>query len=49
VLQAVVRLFEALRYKQYCSWLRHCATSSSAVGWGTKLPARRSRVPLPMV
>jgi len=34
-----VQLVEALRYKQYCSWLRHCARSTSAVGWGTTLQA----------
>jgi len=34
-----VQFVEALSYKQYCSLLRHCAKSSSAVGWGTALQA----------
>jgi len=32
-------LVEVLRYKQKSSWLKHCATSSSAVGGGTALQA----------
>jgi len=34
-----MQLVEALRYKQWCSFLRHCVTSISAVVCGTALQA----------
>jgi len=37
ILQAILLLVEALRYKEKCSWISHCTRSSSAVGLGTAL------------